>query len=141
MQWIDSLSTGFNDIDKQHKELFEKFGAFLDSYENEGSEEAVFELFVYLKKYVHEHFQCEEHYMQKIKYPKMLEHVEEHRKLLEKVEEFNSQYGQKGFTEELVEDIRRVLTDWLLDHIVKTDMALGSYLKGKQLILNKKIII
>ncbi|PLY03424.1 MAG: hemerythrin [Desulfuromonas sp.] len=130
MQWIERLETGFADIDSQHRELFNKFGAFLDAHEKGERKEVVFELFTYLKRYVQEHFQTEEKYMKEYHYPKMAEHVEEHHKLIATVKDFELRYSEEGFSDSLTEDIRKVLTDWLLDHIVKTDMELGFYLKS-----------
>jgi len=134
MQWIASLETGFDDVDNQHKELFEKLGAFLDAYEKREDEKVVLDLFEFLTHYVQEHFQSEEKYMKKYHYPGMSEHIKEHNKLLEVVRLFKVRYKQEGFTDHFMGEVKKVMTDWLLDHIVKTDMELGRYLQKTKMI-------
>ena len=72
------------------------------------------------------HFNTEEEYMTKHKYPELLSHKNEHKKLTEDVLKLKDKFekGEAGITIEVM----HFLKNWVADHIEKTDKKMGEYL-------------
>lgn len=64
--------------------------------------------------------------MKKINYPKYEEHKLEHKFFIDKLEEINKEIYEKNVYVSL--SMRIFLTDWLVDHILKTDKGLIPYI-------------
>lgn len=125
-KWTKTLATGDEVLDEQHKGLFH----CLDELQTATAENRTL-LAVYtmtrLKHYVREHFDTEEAVMKKCQYPKLAEHIVEHAKFRAKVADLQSRSIVLDVSGETVE----FLTDWLVNHIAKSDLDYVRYL-GKR---------
>ncbi|MEF2146142.1 MAG: bacteriohemerythrin [Desulfovibrionaceae bacterium] len=130
LKWTDSLSLGIESIDGQHKELLNIINQVLVSIKENQGEEIVAELLTKLREYTVFHFNAEEAFMEEILYPGRGEHQEQHFKLKQKVKGFQC----ARFHKELVTlyEIREMLSDWLLHHILECDLRIVSYLKEQK---------
>ena len=124
MKRIKAASIGQPVIDEQHGELFR----LLDQLKMAAVEQRTL-LAVYsisrLKHYVREHFTTEESVMKQCKFPNLEEHIAEHEKFRAQVLELESKAIVLDVSTEMVE----FLTDWLVNHIAKSDMQYVPYLK------------
>lgn len=128
-QWSDRLSVGVEEIDIQHKELFNIINKLLDTQSQDS--EPVESVFGFLEKYVEVHFALEENYMERFNYPEIHRHEEEHTVFWENFAEIRADFNEEGITGEVADKIQDQLCDWLVKHILKIDMELGVFLKTK----------
>jgi len=78
LQWTPDFSVGVEEIDSQHKELFERIND-LDSAMKQGrAKEEVVRLVEFLNKYAIVHFGAEEKYMTDYDYPGYALHKTKH---------------------------------------------------------------
>jgi hemerythrin-like metal-binding protein len=79
-------------------------------------------------RYTFEHFAHEEELMAAVRYPEMRHQVQEHDELRRKTSEFQKRYeaGETTLTIELTV----FLSEWLKNHIMRTDRQLGDYIRA-----------
>jgi len=129
--WSDEMSVGVEWIDEQHKELFTRINRLLSGMGEVGSGAELTKTMAFLEEYIVLHFDAEEEQMALYDYPFYREHKDAHEWLFKEVSEMAKELGAQGPSDELYMRAERTLVDWLLHHVRKTDMQLGSYLKGK----------
>ena len=115
--WKPEYSVGHDDIDAQHKYLFELWillNSIKDQKENRKSlMQALLSLFDYVKI----HFTREEEYLRK--HPEYEDHRKVHAEFINRTQEFVDQFQKDSLDTEVVVDY---LKDWLINHIVETDI-------------------
>lgn len=125
----DSLITGNEMIDTQHKELIDRINKLLILCENEKpmKREAV-EMLDYLSDYTEFHFSQEEKLQEEIQYPGLAEHKKKHEELRRVVQELREMLEeQEGPTNEFVEKVNENVTQWLYSHIKGFDRSVAEY--------------
>lgn len=130
VEWSDDLLTGIGIVDAQHKELFVRVQNFFNAID-EGNMNAVSETVDYLAEYVIEHFSAEELYMIKNSYKGFLAHRDEHSKFIKSVYNSKEKIVNEGVTDELVEELKKELVDWLVNHINGVDKHLAEVEKSR----------
>jgi len=126
--WSEKLSVGMNDIDAQHKhfiDIINKTNDAVDTGAPRGAQKKVLDDLIGYGRY---HFETEEMYFVKFKYPHAREHMAEHAKLLEKVILF---YNRFESGENVASELLSFLKSWLTDHLQKHDMKYSEYFKKK----------
>jgi hemerythrin len=133
VKWHDDLSVGIEEIDTQHKALFNAVNAFLDSVENAGNMDDVSVVISFLEEYVGVHFETEERAMKKHDYPHEDEHLAQHQYFAETVSYLKEKYLEWGWgtTSTLKLMLQRKLVDWLTEHVSIADKKLGTFLQDK----------
>ncbi|APW46452.1 bacteriohemerythrin [Rhodoferax antarcticus] len=121
-QWKDTYKIGDTEIDNQHQELFRKINTFLEA---QGKTELVASA-MGLYKYTREHFGHEEQLMQRVGYPGLVPHVEQHNDLVNRLNEISQSIANETL---VTADLEKFLTDWLLTHIRSSDTKLAAYVK------------
>jgi len=126
MVWGDVLSVAVDEIDEDHRKLLNIFNVLNHSVaEGESSDylAAVLEELVNCAVW---HFSHEERLMLKYGYEGIEEHKVEHKELINSAKKLQREILQadKPVAEEDVVFLER----WLAEHILTTDMRLGSYL-------------
>ena len=124
--WGDILSVGVDEIDEDHRKLVYIFN-ILNHAVSEG------EFPEYLAAVLEElinctvwHFSHEERLMLKYGYEESEEHKAEHQELIKSAKELQQEILQadRPVSDEHIEFLER----WLTEHILTSDMRLGSYL-------------
>jgi hemerythrin-like metal-binding protein len=115
--WKPEYSVGHREIDEQHKYLFELW-TLLDSMKNQRDnhlslEQALLSLF----DYVEIHFSKEENYL--IKHPEIETHKKIHADFINQTKIFMEEFHKENLDIHTVVDF---LFDWLIHHIVETDV-------------------
>lgn len=127
-EFDDSLVTGNDMIDGQHKELIEKINNLLDSCELGNDKLTAVKTLEYLADYTEFHFGEEEKLQEAIAYPGIEAHKAEHKKLIQVVEDLHEMLEeQEGPTAEFVEQVNRNVIEWLYKHIKGFDRSVAEY--------------
>jgi hemerythrin len=123
MEWSESLRTGIPLIDDQHRGLF----ACVKSFEKASSAGNIL-LSVHtmdlLNRYVRTHFSAEEELMRAHNYPKLTDHIAEHRQFSAKLFRLIMENVRRDNSLEMLEFLR----GWLVHHIAGSDMKYVPYL-------------
>jgi len=112
--WDESYTVGREDIDAQHKHMFEIANSLPETLDEPHLKRAV----VALIKHTREHFDAEEKMMSDIGYPKLQQHRLLHEDLIEQLHRINimSFNEQKMFTA-----FKLHVYNWVIDHIMNHD--------------------
>ncbi|MBF0338935.1 MAG: hemerythrin family protein [Nitrospirae bacterium] len=133
IKWTDDLSVGVTSIDDQHKELIATINNLLKAIESKDAKDGVQKVVDFLRQYVETHFAMEETLMTRIKYPddKFLEHEAQHTLFWEGFNELVEVFKKDHSSPAMINTIERALVQWFVDHICKTDKAIGVFLKRR----------
>lgn len=124
----ESLVTGNEMIDAQHKELIEKIGALEDACETNQDKATAVKLLNYLADYTDFHFAEEEKLQEEIEYPGIKEHKEKHAEFKKAVEDLHEMLEEEeGPTDAFVACLNAKVTDWLFNHIKGFDRSVAEY--------------
>ena len=127
-EFDDTLVTGDEMIDSQHRELIGKINDLLRSREENANLRAAVQMLNYLADYTEFHFGEEERLQEKIGYPGIAEHKAKHEELRKTVEELHGMLeDQEGPTPEFVEQVNKNVTEWLYYHIRTFDRSVAEY--------------
>lgn len=132
--WDKHYELGIVSIDNQHKELIRIAGELsellTEAAEGDDIYDDMVRLIEEIRDYTVVHFEFEEALFRKHGYPHIEEHMNEHRKLIEEINELDFRavdedqvaYGKK---------ILNMLITWVFKHISGSDFKYRDYLKEK----------
>jgi hemerythrin len=130
LQWNDRYRVGHEQIDLQHKHLFELISKLEAQIEAGSDRNDTLEVVQSLIDYVLVHFSDEETLMQEINFESISRHRWQHSEFAGKVADMALEWGRGN--EVTAEQIRDFLIDWLLDHILTEDMQIATAARRKQ---------
>lgn len=123
----DEFRTGIENIDNEHKRLFEiadrAYNVLVDEFIPDKYDYIV-EIVNELKDYAASHFSHEEAYMARIGYKKLLSHKVEHTDFIEKISEYDLEVMDEN-QKEVIFELLEFLNNWLIHHILDNDMQIG----------------
>lgn len=127
--WNDNLKTNVAECDQQHQRLIELINSLHDAMKAGKGREILEKVLSSLAEYTVYHSQTEEALFQQHGYPKAAEHKKQHNDLTRKVKELTDKLskGQCTITLETLD----FLTDWLKNHIQRSDKEYGPFLAPK----------
>lgn len=128
--WTEALAVGIEDVDAQHKALFEQADRLLEAAKRGAGQEELQRTVDFLGRYVVEHFQTEERYMDRYAYPESAAHKKQHADLVQYYKNVSNKMRQEGASLSMLFGVQKYIIDWLNNHIRKSDQALGAYLKA-----------
>ena len=127
-EFDETLVTGNEMIDGQHKELIDKINKLLDSCEVGNDKLTAIKTLDYLADYTDFHFGEEEKLQESISYPGIKQYKKEHEKLRRVVEELHEMLEeQEGPTEAFVAQVQENVINWLYNHIKGFDRSVAEY--------------
>ncbi len=129
MPWGDRLKIGITSVDDQHKELVAMVNELHKAMKVRMGAREAGQILERLADYTVYHFKFEEDLFEEHGYPEQDAHKKIHKDLVAKVVEFKQEFeeGKAALSMELME----FLTDWLRDHIMKTDTDYVPFFKEK----------
>ena len=133
IEWTEKLTTHIQEIDDQHKQLFDIINDLLAAYQEGSEKDKIGAAIDFLEKYAIIHFDNEESYMRRYDYPESSQHVASHLEFIENLLDIKKRYMLKGMSRRLMNQTNQMIVNWWLDHIQKVDKVLGDYLKTKGL--------
>ncbi|TAN62883.1 bacteriohemerythrin [bacterium] len=130
LNWMEYFNTGVEVLDNHHKELFRRISNLHEAMsENKGHEEIV-PLLDFFDRYVVLHFSEEERLMSAHNYPDAGAHKTQHEQFKDENARMNRD-AKHGVDLVHILNLNDKATDWLINHIGKTDQHLGCFLKVK----------
>lgn len=126
MEWHEGLSTGNELIDRQHRSLLECVAEVRRTGARGGVLKSALAMDA-LRSYVAVHFSTEEELMHASGYPRLAEHIEEHRAFVARLDALMKENVCRNNSAELVE----FLDHWLENHLLLSDMDYVPYLTGR----------
>ena len=130
IQWSSDFAVGNVTIDRQHQELFSAFNSLIEACRQGQGKEKVAELLTFLENYVAFHFESEENLMRHSAFPAYETHRAAHAGFVGQVRELRAKFATDGASMELLVILNETVLRWLIEHIRKTDTALGAHLHG-----------
>jgi hemerythrin len=127
-----ALLTGVDEIDAQHRELFDRVRALLEASRQRRSREEVVRLLEFLGGYAVDHFAAEERTMAEAGYPRLEGHRAEHRQLVKELEILRHELKSEGPSARFAIRVGNRVTAWLREHIYRTDRLLGEWLRAQR---------
>lgn len=79
-----------------------------------------------LFRYMRKHFKDEERLMREFNYPQYAHHVEAHNLILARLTQISLRFKTDEFR---VNDLKELMNDWLLTHILKEDKQIGTFIR------------
>jgi len=130
-EWNQTYSVGVDKIDDQHKQLFAMLNKLLDAMRRGEAKHEIIGFFNFMANYADEHFKTEEQYMASFGYANAQVHKAQHTIFKTSVENARRQLESEGYSAALLLEIYKQVGEWLINHICKTDVALGAFLTVK----------
>jgi len=127
--WCDEFNINVVEIDMQHRKMLELVNNLHSSVEARIDKNILRNLLVELVEFTRMHFATEEKLMKKYDYPGFEEHREEHRILLQHMDDLAT--AVSGGKYPAFYSDYDVSTDWALLHISEYDKGLGAFLNSK----------
>ena len=130
IEFDDTLITGNETIDTQHKELISRIKQFVDTCEKEeNSKIKAIKMLDYLTEYTNFHFSEEEKLQEEIGYPGLKEHKEKHEVFKKNLKELDAFLEEsEGPTDAFVQQVKSNVVDWLFTHIKAFDRSVAEYI-------------
>ncbi len=132
IEWTNELATGVEEIDDQHRKLIDKINTLLISIGQgqKKGKEVLLDTLAFLENYAQVHFQTEENYMKRSKYPEYRKHVKEHHEFIKDLNGIKERIinHTKPTYLGLQSDMGYKMYTWITNHIGKTDKNMGTYL-------------
>ena len=130
LEFDQSLVTGNEMIDAQHKELIGKIDDLLAYCEESKEKVKAVQILGYLAEYTDFHFSAEEKLQEEISNPAIDAHKKKHAEFKKAIEELHTMLEEEeGPTQEFVAAVRTNVVNWLFEHIRKMDQDLADYVK------------
>ena len=127
INWSEDLSVGLLPMDKEHKVLVGLINA-LELAKSTATLDFIERILNTLEEYTKNHFAHEERIMKKMSYPGMAAHFKQHREFEKRVAFYLERFKTSTDPVELLEDVLRFLTKWLIAHIRVEDKRYSEYL-------------
>ena len=134
--WDDSIALNISEIDNQHKQLVSIINEMFDAMKDARGTQVIDGILKRLVDYTDYHFGTEERYFGQFRYLESEHHKEEHRYLVEQVNEFKKAFDEgkikrDGSDSVLTVDLWKLLKYWLINHIKISDKKYASLFKEK----------
>lgn len=127
--WDERFSVGIEEIDDQHKKLFEIIDTVFEGVAEREDRKRLEEAFDKIIEYTRYHFATEERFFEIFHYPDAEEHKKRHAELLKQTLALKEEHcnGAPGISLELID----FLSQWLQKHILLHDKEYAPFLKEK----------
>ncbi len=127
VEWEDKFSVGISVIDEEHKKLIGILNKAIFANEHTGNTVEILELLGDMIEYARKHFQTEEAYMLKFKFPEYQLHKNEHLDFTDKT--IRNYHNFISGDYQIANEILEYLKQWLVNHIQVTDKKYIDYFK------------
>ncbi|MGN0510636.1 MAG: bacteriohemerythrin [Lachnospiraceae bacterium] len=130
VEFDNSLVTGNEMIDGQHKELIAKIDKLVTCCQEGGEKMQAIKMLDYLAEYTDFHFSAEEKLQEEVSYPAIEGHKAKHEEFKKAVNELHEMLvEEEGPTDAFVAAVEKNVVNWLFDHIKNMDQALAAYIQ------------
>ncbi len=130
IKWDESLSVGIQEIDDQHKELFDRINHLLRTIGEQHAQGELKKTLDFMEEYALLHFGAEEEQMILTNYGGYGEHKGQHDHMRDEITGLRARLAREGPNEKLLVYAQELLVDWLQRHIRSIDMKMARHLKS-----------
>jgi hemerythrin-like metal-binding protein len=130
IDWNPAYSIGLEEIDEQHKVLFDIINAMWDEVIKREKGAALLDTLDELERYTVTHFTAEETFMRSHGYSKFDAHKQQHDRFIERVRNERLSIEAGG---PVSLDMINFLKDWLINHILVQDKEYAVEFQSKRL--------
>ncbi|HJC48857.1 MAG TPA: bacteriohemerythrin [Candidatus Lachnoclostridium pullistercoris] len=124
----DTLVTGNEMIDSQHKEWIDRINQLMKSCETDKEKQAAMKMLDYMADYADFHFGAEEKLQEEIGYPGIEDHKKKHEEFRRTVQELHDMLEeQEGPSDAFVKAVEENVMKWLMYHIQSFDRSVAEY--------------
>jgi hemerythrin len=127
IEWNDSLDTGIEVIDNQHKRIVGYINKLEETRENHSMEEVAVVLDE-LVDYTLSHFTFEESLMEEAEYPFIKAHKRVHELFIRRVSDYMQRFKMG---DDITEELHNTLKAWLINHIRNDDNDYADIVRTK----------
>ena len=117
MEWNESYNIGIDVIDKQHRQILDYINA-LEEIRGTGQRDRIKEVLNDLIDYTQSHFSFEENLLEQVSYQYLPSHRGIHELFVKRLNDYRLKF-EKG--ESIENDLYRLLSKWLINHIQHDD--------------------
>lgn len=127
-EFDETLVTGNEMIDSQHKELIDKINELVRSCETKAELSTAVKTLNYLADYTDFHFAAEEKLQEEIGYPGIEEHKKKHEEFIRTIVELHEMLEEEeGPSKAFAEKVNEKVIEWLYKHIQGFDSSVAVY--------------
>jgi hemerythrin len=131
LEWTDDLILGIEEIDRQHRAMFERFKQI--SLACHGTETGqVLSHLTALENLIQQHFETEERLMNEFGYPAIAVQRSEHEQFAQNVGEVRRMADSQGPSRMLGARVADSMVQWIVRHIRQHDGDLARFIKLRQ---------
>ncbi len=127
--WDDTYAMGVEEIDAQHRAIFNNFNALAAAYDAGAAPERLVEIIDFMNDYSTTHFTAEEKLAEEFDYPGLEEQRREHRRFEADMAELREKVREEGATSERVIALKGKLIQWLIHHVKHVDGELAAHIR------------
>ncbi|MGE8537981.1 MAG: bacteriohemerythrin [Acinetobacter sp.] len=117
MEWNESYNIGIDVIDKQHRQILDYINA-LEEIRGTGQRDRIKEVLNDLIDYTQSHFSFEENLLEQVSYQYLPSHRGIHELFVKRLNDYRLKFEQG---ESIENDLYRLLSKWLINHIQHDD--------------------
>ncbi len=133
-EWNENYSVGIKEMDNHHKKLFDISSKLHDGMSSGSSDDVLGKVLLELTDYTKFHFTEEEDLMRKYNYPELANHKEEHKELIETLQDLQQQFDERKSELTIIMKTQDFLRDLLVNHTLDHDKKYGPYLNNKGIV-------
>lgn len=119
-----SMSTGVQEIDEQHQELIQHLNEFFRLMSMGRGSVGLEEFMDFLSQYAAYHFRHEEGCMYELECPAAAANKQAHAQFIQLFKGYRNRLVTEGPTTALVIEVQQKVSEWIRNHIVRTDTRL-----------------
>ena len=127
--WNDNFKLGNEQVDAQHKRLFELVSDLVSSCISGTDTDHLQETLDFLVGYTVQHFHDEEALQIQFHYPEYERHKQLHEDFKVTVGELVQKFAQNASSAELSSNVNKIVVKWLVNHILKEDKRIGKHIR------------
>jgi hemerythrin-like metal-binding protein len=122
--WSHEYDLGIPIVDEQHRGIVSTINSLYYGMQNNQGEDLLRPIISMINNYTRTHFQIEEDFLKKCKFPGLKGHHELHNELIRKLDKF----GTESLTNQDPLKFLDFLKEWWIDHICVKDRVFLEYL-------------
>jgi hemerythrin len=130
VHWDNRYKLGINNIDTQHKKLFELVNRLFVLEDSANVKEALREILYEFSDYMKTHFSDEEEYMSLIDFPELQEHKKLHQEIVDTITQIITTPAKLNI---IKSKMKVVAKRALIDHIMNEDTKIKIFILEKEM--------
>ena len=130
IEWTDRYSTGFEEVDNQHKEIIKQLNKLHEAITSGQGKAVITDIINFAGQYATKHFAFEESCMDKYQCPVAKQNKDAHDKFVRRFGEIQKKLSSSEVDTTTVLEVYRELRDWIHSHILKIDTNLRACAKS-----------